>query len=168
MVGPADDAHARMTVWGTWKERFGSTPFRTFVFFPIAVFAYEIVSEGAGFSIMPFGLVFLVWGYAQYRLTGNYRIAQGGGGPGIAIPPERLVMDGPYKYVRNPMYLGHLIFIYGLVLTFKSAFALLILLFHVVWFHRRVLADEIHMQALFGRDYEIYAANVKRWIPGVF
>ena len=157
-----------MTVWGTWKERLGSTPFRTFVAFPIAVFLYELMAEGMEFSIMPFGILFLVWGYAQCRLSGKYRIEHGGGGPGIGIPPERLVTQGPYRYVRNPMYLGHLIFMYGLVLTFRSWFAVLILLFHMYWFHRRVLEDEARMHALFGGAYDAYAARVKRWIPGVF
>lgn len=168
MVGPQDDTHARMTIWGAWKERLGSTPFRTFVVWPAVVFVYELVSEGSDFSILPFGIIFLIWGYGQYRFAGNYRTRQGGGGPGVANPPQRLVTDGPYKYVRNPMYLGHLIFMYGLVLTFKSWFAMLILGFHMWWFHRRVLEDEARMLAMFGAAYHQYTARVWRWIPGFF
>lgn len=168
MVGPADDNHARMTLWGSLKAKFGSTPFRTFVFWPIAVFLYELVNEGPDFSILPFGLVFLVWGSGQYRYAGAFRTKRGGGGPGIANPPQRLVAEGLYAYVRNPMYLGHLIFIYGLALTFKSWLALAILIFHMWWFHRRVLEDEVRMRALFGRSYDDYASHVKRWIPGFF
>ena len=45
--------------------------------------------------------------------SGPDRRARGGGGPGIEKPPDRIVTDGAYRYVRNPMYLGHLIFMAG-------------------------------------------------------
>jgi protein-S-isoprenylcysteine O-methyltransferase Ste14 len=86
----------------------------------------------------------------------------------MSVPPEQLVVDGPYRYVRNPMYLGHLIFLLGLALTFRSWLGLALFLFHVVWFDRRVRADEARLQALFGPPYADYQARVKRWIPGLF
>jgi protein-S-isoprenylcysteine O-methyltransferase Ste14 len=150
------------------RARFASTPFRTFVVYPIVVCAFELFYQGAQFSIMPLGLLFMVWGYAQYRLCGAYRVRKGGGGPGLSRPPERLVAEGPYAWTRNPMYLGHLIYMYGIMLTFRSWLGLAILVFHVFWFHRRVLEDEAHMRTLFGPAYEAYAARVKRWIPGLF
>ncbi|HSV21703.1 MAG TPA: methyltransferase [Xanthobacteraceae bacterium] len=33
--------------------------------------------------------------------------------------PQRIIATGPYRYTRNPMYLGHIIFMAGLVLTFR-------------------------------------------------
>jgi len=41
------------------------------------------------------------------------------------------------------------------------------LFFHMVWFQRRVLKDEVHLEARFGEPYLAYKARVKRWIPGV-
>jgi protein-S-isoprenylcysteine O-methyltransferase Ste14 len=150
------------------RSRLASTPFRTFLLYPIVVFVFELATQRALFSIMPLGLVFMLWGYAQYRLCGAYRIRHGGGGPGLSNPPERLVTEGPYGWTRNPMYLGHLIYMYGIMLTFRSWLGLAILVFHMFWFHRRVLDDETHMRALFGSAYEAYAARVKRWVPGIF
>jgi protein-S-isoprenylcysteine O-methyltransferase Ste14 len=65
------------------------------------------------------------------------------------------------------MYLGHLIFMLGLAIIFSSIAAALLLLVHVVWFHRRVLADEARLEARFGAPYLDYKARVKRWIPGL-
>ena len=113
------------------------------------------------------GVPLLAWGYVQYRLSGNYRTAHGGGGPGIEVPPQRVVDSGIYAYSRNPMYLGHLIFMLGLIVTFYSVPAALLLLFHVFWFQRRVLEDEKHLTILFGDAYRSYLGAVKRWIPGV-
>jgi steroid 5-alpha reductase family enzyme len=62
----------------------------------------------------------MLWGYLQYRLCGQYRGKRSGGGPGPEVPPERLVSSGIYAYTRNPMYLGHIIFLIGLTLTLRS------------------------------------------------
>ena len=115
------------------------------------------------------GAVLLIWGYLQFRLVGNFRLEHGGGGPGLSgKPAERLVDDGPYRYVRNPMYLGHLIFMLGLAITFNSWLAVVIMAANAVWFHRRVLDDERHLEVQFGADYIAYKADVKRWIPWLF
>jgi protein-S-isoprenylcysteine O-methyltransferase Ste14 len=94
--------------------------------------------------------------------------ATAGGGPGIDTPPERIIANGPYRYTRNPMYLGHLIFMLGLALTFWSCFALILFVARAAWFHARVLGDEARLERIFGADYAVYRAKVKRWIPGVF
>jgi protein-S-isoprenylcysteine O-methyltransferase Ste14 len=109
------------------------------------------------------GLILLLWGYAQYRWSGLYRTRHGGGGPGLDNPPQRLVTTGIYRYTRNPMYTGHLIFMAGLAVTFQSAAALALLAFHVWWFNRRIADDETHVRALFGTEYDAYARLVKRW-----
>ena len=135
---------------------------RTFVLFPVAVLAVEAFR---GFDILWGFAPLLAWGFLQYELVGRYRKRIGGGGPGMQIPPERLVTTGPYAWCRNPMYLGHLIFLLGMALTIQSPLALLFLVFSAAWFHRRVARDENRLRELFGADYEAYAARVKRWIP---
>ena len=156
-----------------------STSNRTFVVYPVCVIAFELALHRATYGtevtwrafvtdcMMPWGIVLLAWGYLQYRLVGRYRLRIGRGGPGIAVPPERIVAQGPYRVVRNPMYLGHLIFMLGLALTFKSWLGLALFAIHAAWFHRRVLEDEARLQSLFGDGYRAYRAQVKRWIPGI-
>jgi protein-S-isoprenylcysteine O-methyltransferase Ste14 len=147
-----------------WLKR---TPVQTFVLCPLLVIAFELVRQGEWPAIMPAGLVLIAWGYLQYRLVGRFRGRLGGGGPGLGIPPDRIVENGPYRYVRNPMYLGHLIFMLGLALTFASWFALILFAARALWFHHRVLEDEARLQETFGTPYLEYQRQVKRWIPGL-
>ena len=115
----------------------------------------------------PWGIPLLAWGYAQYRLVGNYRLPRAGGTAGMDAMPNRIIAAGPYRYTRNPMYLGHLIFMLGLALTFWSLFALGLLIARALWFHLRVRGDEARLHELFGAEYDAYCARVKRWIPGL-
>ena len=144
------------------------TPVRTFLIYPFCVIAFELAIRRGNLVIVPWGVLLLAWGYLQYRLTGHSRVLHGGGGPGITVPPKHLVEDGVYAYTRNPMYLGHLIFMLGLAVTFWSWLALILLAVNAIWFHRRVLDDEARLRKLFGTQYADYQARVKRWIPGVF
>lgn len=156
------------TPGGTVVRWFRSTPNRSFAVFPVCVIAVEAVLRGGDLVFDPWGAPLLIWGYLQYRLVGQYRTGLGGGGPGLAVPPVRIVDRGPYKYLRNPMYLGHLIFMAGLAITFRSLPALALLAFHLVWFDRRAQEDEIFLEERFGAEYVDYKARVKRWIPGIF
>ncbi len=144
------------------------TPVRTFVLYPLITLAWEFFINSGTLRFQPFFLLFMLWGYLQYRLCGLYRIKRGGGGPGLETPPERLVTTGPYAYTRNPMYLGHIIYLIGLTLTLKSPLAALITIASAIWFHFRVLGDEQRLPQLLGKSYIDYAGRVKRWIPGLF
>ena len=144
-----------------------STSRRSFVVYPLMIIALEFVLGGGVLAIVWWGLPFLAWGYLQYRFVGKYRLHLGGGGPGLDTPPDRIVAEGPYRFLRNPMYLGHLIFIAGLGITFGSWAALVLLLVHIPWFHSRVLKDEAQLEQRFGAPYLEYKSRVKRWIPGL-
>lgn len=83
----------------------------------------------------------------------------------METPPERLVTTGPYAWCRNPMYLGHIVFLLGLTLALQSVVAALITVATAIWLHFRVRRDEHRLQALFGPAYQEYSARVGRWIP---
>ena len=147
---------------------FRSTSNRTFVLWPILLYCAEAALQQGIPWIEIWGLPLLAWGYLQYRLVGNYRLREGGGGPGLSIPPERLVTAGPYRYCRNPMYLGHLIFLAGLALTLRSLVAAGFLVFSIFYFHARVRRDEARLADRFGEEYNAYRGRVKRWLPYLF
>lgn len=144
-----------------------STSNRTFIVWPLALLGVEALLQQGMPRLHPWALPLLAWGYLQYRLCGNYRTRLGGGGPGISVPPERIVDAGIYRYVRNPMYLGHLIFLAGLAVLLSGP-AWLVLAAHVLWFERRVREDEARLASLFGQPYRDYQQRVKRWIPAVY
>ena len=144
-----------------WLSR---TPVHTFFLIPLLVILFELVVNRDHLVVVPWGLPLMVWGFLQYRLVGRYRHPIAGGSPGMEVPPAKLVRSGPYRFSRNPMYLGHLIFMLGLAVTLWSWFALLLLAGRAVWFHTRVLHDEARLRQKFGDDYSAYCAKVSRWV----
>jgi protein-S-isoprenylcysteine O-methyltransferase Ste14 len=148
-----------------WAQR---TPVHTFFLIPLLVIAFELALHGGRLSVSPWGIPLLAWGYAQYRLVGKYRLPRAGGTEGMDAMPNRIIAAGPYRYTRNPMYLGHLIFMTGLVITFRSWFALILLVARAIWFQRRVLHDEARLERQFGVEYSAYRGQVKRWLPFAF
>jgi len=149
------------------KKWAGSTPNRSFVLFPALLLLFELVTRHGNLVLNFWGAPLLLWGYLQYRLTGRYRRRLGGGGPGTAIPPDHLVGTGLYRFMRNPMYLGHLIFLLGIAILLRSWAGCTLLAVQAFWFHRRVLDDEARLIELFGQPYVEYARRVPRWIPGI-
>lgn len=144
-----------------------ATSGRIFVVYPLLLLPVEWLLQGTELRLQLAGVPLLVWGYLQYRLSGQYRTRVGGGGPGLGKPPERLVSSGIYAYTRNPMYLGLLIFLAGLAICLRSYLGLLVMLLHIPWFHRRVIGDEARLRDMFGDEYTAYTQRVKRWIPGI-
>jgi protein-S-isoprenylcysteine O-methyltransferase Ste14 len=147
---------------------FSRTPIRTFVVYPVVALLWELAAKGNQFEPNLWFVPLMLWGYLQYRLCGRYRVKHGGGGPGLETPPDRLVSTGFYRYTRNPMYLGHVIFLIGVTLTLQSWLAALITIGTAIWFHIRVVGDEKKLIERLGESYVDYLRNVKRWIPGVF
>jgi protein-S-isoprenylcysteine O-methyltransferase Ste14 len=82
--------------------------------------------------------------------------------------PKHLVRTGPYAYTRNPIYLGHMIFLLGLTLFLKSFLAAFLMIVLIFYYRSRVNGDEKRLVGLFGESYAGYKATVKRWIPGLF
>lgn len=146
-----------------WFQR---TPVHTFVLCPLLVVILELALYGR-LRVTPWGAPLLVWGYLQYLFVGHYRLPRAGGTAGMDAMPERILAEGPYRYTRNPMYLGHLIFMLGVVLTFWSRSALILLAARAIWFQQRVLQDETRLEQAFGTEYSAYRTRVKRWIPFV-
>jgi protein-S-isoprenylcysteine O-methyltransferase Ste14 len=94
----------------------------------------------------------------------------GRGTPAPFIPPQRLVVVGLYRYVRNPMYVGFAAGWIGLWIVFGHATAAMIAVVAAVALGVHlfvVFYEEPTLRGKFGADYEEYRRNVRRWWPRV-
>jgi protein-S-isoprenylcysteine O-methyltransferase Ste14 len=112
-----------------------------------------------GGIILVIAIVVLVRAFARFAM-------EGWGTPVPVAPPERLVIGGEYRYVRNPMYVALITAVLGQAMIFGS-FALLLYAVmiwaisaaFVRWYEEPVLLKR------FGDEYQRYRHNVRPWLP---
>jgi len=137
------------------------------VFVPSRLLALSGITRPAGFG--PFqvaGLVAAAAG-AAVALGCVYTFARSGRGtPAPFDPPRRLVVRGPYRFVRNPMYLGAGLALGGAALYYRSVHLVAYLALLAVASHLFVIRyEEPVLRRTFGREYEDYCRSVRRWWP---
>jgi protein-S-isoprenylcysteine O-methyltransferase Ste14 len=94
----------------------------------------------------------------------------GRGTPAPVAPPQRLVVVGFYRYVRNPMYVGFAAGWLGLWIVFGRANPETVIgtVAAAIGVHLFVVFyEEPTLRGKFGADYEEYCRNVRRWLPHV-
>lgn len=120
-----------------------------------------IVTQAMGIAAAIVGLVLLVWSLRRFAVDGKGTLAPWD-------PPTRLVVRGPYRYVRNPMISGVLFILLGESLVLVSPHHLIwtIIFFvaNAIWIP---LHEEPALEASFGDAYRQYRANVPRVLPRV-
>lgn len=95
-------------------------------------------------------------------------IRKGLGTPAHLDPPKALVVTGPYRYVRNPIYLGSLLIQVGTILWFGSTLLIPYFLFFTIAYHILIVFfEEPVLHRLYGPSYKEYLRKVPRWIPGL-
>ncbi len=100
--------------------------------------------------------IWSVWNFA----------ARGRGTPLPIDAPRKLVIQGPYQYTRNPMYVALLAALLGWTILYQSIGIFLYTLALGAAVSIFVLRyEEPHLQREFGADYENYKAKVPRWLP---
>ena len=112
-----------------------------------------------GVVIGSFGALIAVWCITTF-------ITKGRGTPAPFDPPSEFVETGPYRYVRNPMYIGGSLVILsgGFILNSPS----IVLLTGVFWFFTHLLVilyEEPTLENRFGDSYRDYMESVNRWRP---
>ena len=80
-------------------------------------------------------------------------------------PTTALVVDGPYRFTRNPIYLGMAALYVGLAFLLGILWSLLFLPFVLIAVDRLIIArEEPYLERKFGQDYVEYKQRVRRWI----
>ena len=112
-----------------------------------------------GLLLMLIGAAALVECFVRFAWTGL-------GTPAPVAPTRKLVVDGLYRHVRNPMYVAVVSLVIGQALWFGSRN--LLAYGAAVWlaFHLFVLLyEEPTLRRQFGSEYEEYRRHVRRWLP---
>jgi protein-S-isoprenylcysteine O-methyltransferase Ste14 len=112
-----------------------------------------------GVLVVAVSILALLESFARFAL-------QGLGTPAPILPTRNLVVNGLYRYVRNPMYLAVVLAILGQAMIFGNVS--LVAYGTLVWLicHVFVLAyEEPTLRRTFGSEYDAFCVNVPRWIP---
>lgn len=128
---------------------------------PVLQFVFPEWIEIIGIILIAAGALVVLTCIGSFVIIGR-------GTPAPFDPPRKFVVVGPYKYVRNPMYIGALFVILGFgfyinslaVLIFGLPFILFCSLF-VIFYEEPALLEK------FGEEYKTYCSRVSRWVPRV-
>lgn len=87
----------------------------------------------------------------------------------VAIQPgHTLVTSGIFGVIRNPSYLGALLFTLGWGLAFRSGVGVVLAALFILPLIARIRSEEALLRSQFGADYDAYCARTFRLIPGVY
>jgi protein-S-isoprenylcysteine O-methyltransferase Ste14 len=116
-------------------------------------------AEVAGVGIVVLGFVLVLWCIVTFAFVGKGTAAP-------FDPPRTLVVVGPYRFVRNPIYIGAIVAMLGAAMALWSGWLVLYALVVLIATHLLViLYEEPHLRHVFGQPYEDYLRTVHRWIP---
>src|SRR2546428_2454959 len=117
-------------------------------------------------SIWMIGLFPLLLGVGLYLWCAGAFTFIGKGTPAPIDAPKALVVEGPYRWVRNPMYIAVFSVVIGEALLFRSFLLLGYALLVAVVVHLFVVfVEEPSLRSQFGESYETYLRTVPRWLP---
>ena len=112
-----------------------------------------------GWALAAAGALLALWCIATF-------VTRGRGTPAPFDPPREFVAAGPYRYVRNPMYIGGFAVLFGAGLILRSpAVAGLAVLFLLLVHLLVLLYEEPALASRFGDPYLRYKSAVYRWLP---
>lgn len=112
------------------------------------------------------GIILILAGAMLAAHTVGLFVVLGQGTPAPFDPPKRFVPRGPYRFVRNPMYVGGISVLIGLSLQAHSPATTLMALAVFILVHTFVLVfEEPDLRKRFGQEYESYCKTVPRWVP---
>ncbi len=112
--------------------------------------------RGAGLFLVVAGLALMLWAAATMRRARTTFM------PGQH--PDALVTHGPFRFSRNPIYLGDVVVLAGLMLALSAPLGLILLPgFAGLLQQRFIRPEEAMIAGDFGAEFETYKARVRRW-----
>lgn len=115
-----------------------------------------------GWALVLAGALLALWCIGTFAIRGR-------GTPAPFDPPRDFVAVGPYRYVRNPMYIGGFGVLLGAGLALRSPSIVGLAVLFLLLAHLLVLFyEEPALERRFGAPYRRYRSAVRRWLPGPF
>lgn len=112
-----------------------------------------------GIALVVLGGLLAIWCVVMFATIGKGTAAP-------FDPPRRLVVRGPYRFVRNPIYVGAGLALGGAALFYTSLPLFGLLVFYWIVLHALVhFYEEPTLKRTFGSEYEQYLRDVRRWWP---
>ena len=125
---------------------------------PLLVFAPARRFRADGLALVLPGVALLLWCVREFYTTGKGTLAPWS-------PPRHLVVSGPYRFSRNPMYVAVVVILAGWATGFRSrSLANYAGLMAIVFFFRVVLFEEPWLDETHASRWQAYKADVGRWI----
>ena len=110
-----------------------------------------------GATVFVLALALFAWAIATMTRAGS--------NVPTSLPTTTIVDAGPYRFTRNPIYLGMVLGLIGLAIAFNSLWLLLALApFAVVIRYGVVAREEAYLERKFGDLYRRYRSRVRRWL----
>ena len=110
------------------------------------------------------GLIPIIGGVAL-ALSGAGLFRRHGTGVVPFSPATHLVTTGPYRFTRNPMYVGMFLALFGVAAILGTFSPLAVIPPFVWWIRRRfVLEEEAMLHERFGAEYAAFTKRVRRWV----
>ena len=111
------------------------------------------------------GLVPIVLGVIIYILCSGSFVFVGKSTPIFFTPTKNLIVNGLYRFVRNPLYIAGVLVLAGEAILFQSIGIFIYCLVMFGIFNIHVFMEETLLAEKFGATYEQYRNSVPRWIP---
>jgi protein-S-isoprenylcysteine O-methyltransferase Ste14 len=113
---------------------------------------------GSGAALVLFAAAIRTWGTSYLRAS----VMQDS-----KLHSDRLVADGPFRHVRNPLYFGNVVMSFGMGLTMSRTGFLVVVVGMFIFSYRLILREESELSESQGESYRAYCAAVPRLLPSL-
>lgn len=117
----------------------------------------DAAARGIGWAFGLGGIALFVWAMSTLRAANTTVLPDKGA--------DVLVTSGPFRRLRNPIYLAQVLVMLGLAELTKTPWFVIMAFLHIIAVTAlAIIPEERHLEARFGDDYLAYKAKSRRWI----
>ena len=124
---------------------------------PLPLLAADLSAGWLGAMVFVVALALVAWAIVT--------ITKAGSNVPTNLPTTTIVESGPYRFTRNPIYLGMFVGLIGLAIAFDNLWLLMMLVpFALVIRYGVVAREEAYLERKFGDVYRGYRSRIRRWL----